>query len=89
MNTVMNTQGPETTPPTMLAGRDVWIISDGKAGHELQMLGVTEALGATPVIKRIPEPGRLLADRRVRRVRAAPAVHSARRGPHWRWRRDG
>lgn len=43
----------------LLAGREVWIISDGKAGHEIQMLGIAEALGATPVIKRIPEPGRL------------------------------
>lgn len=59
MNTLMSTQGPETTPQTMLAGREVWVISDGKAGHELQMLGVAEALGATAVIKRIPEPGRL------------------------------
>lgn len=42
-----------------LAGKDVWIISDGKAGHEVQMLGVAEALGATPIIKRIAEPGRL------------------------------
>lgn len=43
----------------LLAGKPVWIISDGKAGHELQMLGVAEALGATPVVKRIREPGRL------------------------------
>lgn len=42
-----------------LAGKTVWIISDGKAGHELQMLGVAEALGADPIIKRIAEPGRL------------------------------
>lgn len=55
----------DMTPPHqsaaagLLAGREVWIISDGKAGHELQMLGVAEAIGAVPVIKRIPEPGRL------------------------------
>lgn len=42
-----------------LSGKAVWIISDGKAGHELQMLGVVEALGADPVVKRIAEPGRL------------------------------
>lgn len=59
------TRSADTTPPHqsaaagLLAGREVWIISDGKAGHELQMLGVAEALGAAPVIKRIPEPGRL------------------------------
>lgn len=55
----------DMTPPHqpaaagLLAGREVWIISDGKAGHELQMLGVAEALGVEPVIKRIPEPGRM------------------------------
>ena len=26
-----------------LSGRSAWIISDGKAGHEIQMLGVAEA----------------------------------------------
>ncbi len=50
---------PTSAAAGLLAGREVWIISDGKAGHELQMLGVAEALGATAVIKRIPEPGRL------------------------------
>lgn len=53
---------PQSKPPIAdgpLSGRDVWIISDGKAGHELQMLGIAEALGAVPVIRRIPEPGRL------------------------------
>lgn len=34
-----------------------WIISDGKAGHELQMLGVADALGADAVVKRITPSG--------------------------------
>lgn len=54
-----NTPAPRPNVPATLAGREVWIISDGKAGHEIQMLGVAEALGGVPVIKRIPEPGRL------------------------------
>lgn len=35
-----------------LNGRTAWIFSDGKAGHEAQCLGVVEALGLNPVIKR-------------------------------------
>lgn len=42
-----------------LAGQRAWIISDGKAGHEIQMLGVAEALGCLVEVKRIAEPGRL------------------------------
>lgn len=42
-----------------LSGRRAWIISDGKAGHEIQMLGVAEALGCAAEVKRISEPGRL------------------------------
>ncbi|MFA5958288.1 mitochondrial fission ELM1 family protein [Hyphomicrobium sp.] len=36
-----------------LEGRSAWIFSDGKAGHEAQCLGVVEALGLSPEIKRI------------------------------------
>jgi hypothetical protein len=36
----------------MLDGRSAWVFSDGKAGHEAQCLGVIEALGLTPEIKR-------------------------------------
>jgi hypothetical protein len=40
-----------------LAGQTAWIISDGKAGHEAQCLGVVEALGLTPEIKRVNPAG--------------------------------
>lgn len=40
-----------------LEGRPAWIISDGKAGHEMQCLGVAAALGVTPVIKRVAPSG--------------------------------
>ncbi len=42
-----------------LAGLSAWIISDGKAGHEVQMLGIADALGVDAEVKRIAEPGRL------------------------------
>ncbi len=40
-----------------LAGQTAWIISDGKAGHEVQCRGVAEALGLDYHIKRVA-PGR-------------------------------
>ncbi|HMN36128.1 MAG TPA: mitochondrial fission ELM1 family protein [Hyphomicrobium sp.] len=40
----------------VLAGRRAWIISDGKAGHEIQMLGVADALSVAAEVKRIAEP---------------------------------
>lgn len=36
-----------------LEGRTAWVFSDGKAGHESQCLGVVEALGLLPEIKRV------------------------------------
>lgn len=41
----------------LLQGRTAWILSDGKAGHEAQCLGVVEALGLVPEIKRIELEG--------------------------------
>lgn len=37
--------------------RTAWIISDGKAGHELQMLGVADALGVETVVKHVAPKG--------------------------------
>jgi mitochondrial fission protein ELM1 len=38
----------------------LWILSDGKAGHEAQTLGIAQALGLSPQIRRI-EPRRFFA----------------------------
>lgn len=43
-----------------LAGKSAWIISDGKAGHEVQCRGVADALGLDVVIKRVA-PGRFFS----------------------------
>jgi len=40
-----------------LAGAAAWVISDGKAGHEAQCLGVAEALGVSVAIKRVSPRG--------------------------------
>ncbi|MFT3730893.1 MAG: mitochondrial fission ELM1 family protein [Hyphomicrobium sp.] len=44
---------PPDAHPSALEGRTAWVFSDGKAGHEAQCLGVVEALGLSPVIKRV------------------------------------
>jgi len=49
---------PQKPPQRPLEGRSAWIISDGKAGHEVQCLGVAEALGLSIEIKHISAPSR-------------------------------
>lgn len=44
-------------PRRQIDGQTAWIISDGKAGHEVQCLGVAQALGLQTEVKRIA-PGR-------------------------------
>ncbi|ABS63924.1 protein of unknown function DUF1022 [Parvibaculum lavamentivorans DS-1] len=45
------------------AGLSVWVLTNGMAGFETQVIGIAEALGATPVIKRVTpgKPWRWLA----------------------------
>jgi len=43
--------------PAHFQGQTAWIFSDGKAGHDAQALGVVEALGLTPEIKRVDLTG--------------------------------
>ena len=50
---------PPKPPERPLEGLSAWVISDGKAGHEVQCLGVAEALGLRIEVKHIPAPGRL------------------------------
>lgn len=45
---------PETAE---IAGQTAWIFSDGKVGHEVQCLGVANALGLQAVVKHV-SPGR-------------------------------
>jgi mitochondrial fission protein ELM1 len=55
---------PLETAAVQLAGGEIigqtaWIFSDGKAGHEVQCLGVAQALGLSAEVKRV-SPGRLV-----------------------------
>jgi mitochondrial fission protein ELM1 len=43
-------EGGEAAPHSP---KSAWVVSDGRAGHEIQSLGIIEALGVTPEIKRI------------------------------------
>ena len=45
------------TETRSLAGAATWLISDGKAGHEAQALGIAEALGVVAEIKRVAPTG--------------------------------
>lgn len=44
-------------PVASLAGRSCWVVSDGKMGHEVQSLGVAEALDLDVTIKRVDPKG--------------------------------
>lgn len=41
----------------LLGGRSCWIFSDGKAGNDVQTLGVASALGLDPTMKRVTPSG--------------------------------
>ncbi len=41
------------TEPTSLSAQTCWVVSDGKIGMESQCIGLAEALGTTPIVKRI------------------------------------
>jgi uncharacterized protein len=44
-------------PGRLLAGRTAWVITDGKAGMDVQARGVAEALGVDYVMKRVTPSG--------------------------------
>ena len=50
--------GPTATPTDHLGAAigSCWVLTDGKAGTENQCLGLAEALGLTPKIRRLPPP---------------------------------
>lgn len=48
---------PARPHPLLPPGSSCWILSDGKIGDEVQCLGIAEALGVSPVFRRIaPRP---------------------------------
>lgn len=48
---------PMTTRPNGLEGKTCWIISDGKAGNDVQTHGIANALGLDITVKRIAPKG--------------------------------
>lgn len=62
-----------------------WVVSDGKVGMEVQCLGLAEALGLTPAIKRIQvtRPWRWLLPRLVPRPLDRLGPKGDRLGPPW------
>lgn len=43
-------------PPELPAGTTCWIVTNGMAGFEMQAIGIAEALGLTPELKRVTPP---------------------------------
>jgi mitochondrial fission protein ELM1 len=56
----------------------IWVVTDGGAGYEVQAIGIAEALGVTPEIKRVKQgaPWRWLAP-------WGPAIHAGDIAPPW------
>ncbi len=80
---IIPTDQPRKAAERPLEGLSAWVISDGKAGHEIQCLGVAEALGLKIEVKHIPPPGRLY---KVRAPVRAAAARRALRKRRWAFR---
>lgn len=68
-----------------LAGITCWVVSDGKAGMEIQCLGLAEALGLNPDVKRISvgKPWRWLPAPLIRDALATLGPKGDRLAPPW------
>jgi uncharacterized protein len=68
-----------------LAGLTCWVVTDGKAGMEIQCLGLAEALGLTPEVKRISvgKPWRWLPAAFIRNPLGTLGPKGDRLAPPW------
>ncbi len=57
MSDESRTHNPMASRARALAGASCWIITDGKAGHDIQALGIADALGLVPEMKRVSPKG--------------------------------
>lgn len=92
---------PDTSPPTDSPGTDsppaapassdlsaeltCWVVTDGKVGMEIQCLGVAEALGFAPVVKRVSvgKPWRWLPAPLIRDALGTLGPKGDRLAPPW------
>lgn len=76
---------PATSAPGALGAPACWVVSDGKAGMEVQCLGLAEALGLRPTVKRIQvtRPWRWLLPRLVPRPLERLGPKGDRLEPPW------
>lgn len=70
---------------TALDGLTCWVVTDGKAGMEIQCLGLAEAIGLPPVVKRIQvtKPWRWMAPGMIRDPLATLGPKGDRLAPPW------
>ncbi|MFN4764779.1 ELM1/GtrOC1 family putative glycosyltransferase, partial [Gillisia sp. Q332] len=74
-----------TTDADALAGLSCWVVTDGKAGMEIQCKGLAETLGFMPEIKRISvtKPWRWLPAALIRDPLATLGPKGDRLAPPW------
>lgn len=68
-----------------LAGLTCWVVTDGKAGMEIQCLGLAEAMGLTPLVKRVSvtKPWRWMPPGLIRSPLATLGPKGDRLSPPW------
>ena len=80
-------QPGESAPsgPQSLQDLTCWVVTDGKAGMEIQCLGLAEAMGFTPVVKRVSvgKPWRWMPAGLIRKPFEALGPKGDKLGPPW------
>ncbi len=76
---------PGDAPLEGLASLTCWVVTDGKAGMEIQCLGLAEALGFSPLVKRVSvaKPWRWMAAGMIRDALATLGPKGDRLAPPW------
>ncbi|MGE5766651.1 MAG: ELM1/GtrOC1 family putative glycosyltransferase, partial [Bacteroidota bacterium] len=77
--------GAAALPAALPDGLTCWVVTDGKAGMEIQCLGLAEALGLTPEVKRVSvgKPWRWLPAGLIRDSLGALGPKGDRLAPPW------
>lgn len=78
-------ESPVPAAPDPLAAKSCWVVTDGKAGMEIQCLGLAEALGLAPEVKRVSvgKPWRWLPAGLIRDPLGSLAPKGDRLAPPW------
>jgi len=80
-----NSDSAAVQSPDPLAGLTCWVVTDGKAGMEIQCRGLAEALGFTPEVKRVSvgKPWRWMPAGMIRNALGTLGPKGDRLAPPW------